>query len=115
MYTSFELHAVYIIYCTEFVIVPTEQTVAQGQEVVFHCQHSTAHVVSWRLNERFIDSSFLGVATYTTSLPDGITSALTMEALSQYNTTRVECLTFFESSLSVATDVVTLIIQGSLL
>ena len=100
-------------YCTEFVIVPTEQTVAQGQEVVFYCQHSTARLIGWRLNDQFIDSSLLGVATNTTVCSNGVITTLIIEALLQYNLTRIKCLAFFDSSLPEVTDAVTLIIQGT--
>ena len=79
LYSSFIL-----LNFAEFVMIPGDQIVAQGQQAVFNCQHSTAHAIGWRLNGiPLLDSSFVGVEARSTSLPGGVLNTLTIEALPQ--------------------------------
>ena len=100
-------------FCVDFVILPADQVVAQGQQAVFNCEHSTAHAIGWRLNDvPLLDTSLEGIEARSTSLPGGVLNTLTVEARPEYNMTRIECVAFFDDSLSENTVAVTLIIQG---
>ena len=97
----------------EFVLLPNDRVVAQGQQAVFNCEHSTAHAIGWRLNGiPLLDTSLVGVDARSTSLPGGVLNTLTIEALPEYNLTRIECIAFFGDSSPENTEAVTLTIQG---
>ena len=92
-----------------------DQVVAQRQQAVFNCQHSTAHSIGWTLNDiPLLDTSLVGVEARSTSLPGGVLNTLTVQALSEYNMTRIECVAtfFFDDSSPDITEEVTLTIQG---
>ena len=96
---------------------PTGLTVAQGQVATFHCQHSTADVIGWRLNDTALnghDSSFVRSVASSTSHSDGVIRyTLTIAALPEYNQTEIECVALFLDGSPVEyTDTVILTIQG---
>lgn len=93
-----------------------KSTVAQGQEATFHCQHSTADAVVWKLNDIALNShnsSFVGDIAVRTSYSDGVSrNTLTLPALPKYNQTRIECVAFSDGSAVEHIDTVILTIQG---
>ena len=85
--------------------------VTTDQVAVFHCEHSTADSVVWKIN-----------GTNSDNLPDsgsvvnetniGRSHTLSIRATPQYNATRVECVALsIGSSQSVTTTPAVLLIQ----
>ena len=106
-------------YCSCYTITgftkrPIDRTVAEGVEVVFTCQHPTAHIIGWKLNGRpLLDASFENVSATTTSVAGDILNELTIAALHQYNLTQIECVaSFFDDSEMMESGPVTMKIQG---
>ena len=100
-----------------FTMIPTNLTVVEGVEAVFHCQHPTADAIGWRLNgTTFFDSSWDDVFVAITSIAGGIVNTLTILALSHYNKTQVECMAlYFDGYPNMVSITGNLIVQGLLI
>ena len=97
-----------------FLVAPIQQTVAQGQNAEFQCQHSTGDAISWTLNgTSYLGLHLDGVSTNSTPLPGGVLGTLTIVAYPEYNQTGIRCVaTFFDGSPIEQSDPVMLTIQG---
>ena len=96
-----------------FIEEPTNLTVAEGVEAIFHCQHPTADAISWRLNgTALLDSLLDDVIATSASAAGGIRNTLTITAHSKYNQTRVQCVAYSDDLTIMNTDAVNLTVQG---
>ena len=95
-------------------MIPSPLTVAIGTKGKFRCQHSTADIVSWRINGTSLGSFHpKDVTTEGVATPDGLYHVLTIGAVAAYNGTFIECVAiFFDDSAPELTPAVPLLIQG---
>ena len=102
-----------------FDLVPSPLTVAVEQGVAtFHCQHSFAVAVGWRVNGMSLNTAnFQNISTNSTPGPNGAaTLTLSIGTLLEYNGTTIECVAaFFDGSLPMFTPPVLLLIQGMII
>ena len=91
-----------------FVRFLTSLNVSSGSEAVFHCGHPNASAIGWTVNGTIVSNN-----------PDirlnnnGNTGSLTITARPQYNSTRVQCVTFFVDRSNEISPPADLWIQGN--
>ena len=90
--------------------------VEQGT-ATFHCQHSLAVAVGWRVNGMPLNTAiFQNISSNSTPGPNGVTThILSIGTLLVYNGTTIECAAFFAGSLPQITTPVPLFIQGMII
>ena len=76
---------------------------------VFQCQHPTADAIAWRINGTTLRDFPEGVSIVRSS--DGLLT-LTIMALSEYNSTVIECVAVFFDSSSEETSPAIMMVQG---
>ena len=74
-----------------FIHIPTSLTVVEGETAVFQCQHQTADIIGWRINQsNQLPANFSGNSQ---SLPDGGNLyMLSTKAMTKNNNTRIQCV-----------------------
>ena len=93
----------------EFPLSPMSLNITLDTVAVFYCQHTTANVITWRIN-----------GTSLGDFPEGVSSAiisggiftLMIAALPDYNLTVIECEALFSDSPSAQTEPAIMMIQG---
>ena len=76
-----------------FIVTPNSLTVVEGETANYECQHHSADSIGWRINQSY--QLPMSTSGRTVSSPNGgIIYILTIEAISEYNTTRIECVAY---------------------
>ena len=94
-----------------FIVIPNSMTVAQGEIATFNCQHHNADTIGWRVDNSYrLPSSAFG---RTLLLPDGgVLYILTINGLSEYNMTRIECVAITNGEHEHISPIAYLYVQG---
>ena len=87
----------------EFIEVPLSVNVTTDQVAVFHCEHSTADSIVWKINGANSNNlPYSGSVVNETAI--GRSHTLSIRATPQYNATRIECVALsIGSSQSITT------------
>ena len=93
------------------------QPESSGGIAVFFCQHDTAQIITWQVNETMlsnIDAS--NITACTSPIPNGpLLHTLKIPSERQYNNTEIVCLALFLDGSQTGTPAVYLTLQGTLI
>ena len=104
----------------EFITLPLEQIVTEGEIAVFTCQNPAADIIDWRINGTSLGvhhPPFVESSSRRASFNNLTLYLLSIHAQKSYNMTRVECeAVFLASGIFIQTSpVVQLLVQGFIL
>lgn len=102
---------------SSFIEEPKTQVITAGQTAQFHCRHSAANQITWRINGSSISNSNLrNISMKSMPLTDGHARyILNIEGVVTYNGTHVVCVAVFTSGVCTtkeSNNMVVLLIQG---
>ena len=97
---------------SDFVLRPSNSTVAQGQVAHFLCQHSSALAIGWNVNDTIITDQDVGEDIQRSKL--GSVHQLDIKARLYFNSTRVKCVAHYGvgSNDTISSPWAFVIIQG---
>ena len=97
-----------------FIEVPSFVIVAVGDEAIFRCQHTDANLIEWDINGTSLSDFHPLNITQTIPASNTAVHMLSIQALTSYNQTSVECVAFLDEAMQrrEESSSVLLLVQG---